>query len=62
MNTLRGVTAVDYQITVRQDFAAGETGEGIGRALSQHTGREARQMAVVVRDGTVDNLEVESGR
>ena len=53
MNTLRGVTAVDYQITVRQDFAAGETGEGIGRALSQHTGREARQMVVVVRDGTV---------
>jgi osmotically-inducible protein OsmY len=62
MKTLQGVTAVDNQITVRPDFAAGDTGERIGWALSRHAGREAHQIAVVVRDGAVDNLEVESGR
>lgn len=62
MKSLRGVTAVDNQITVRPDFAAGATGERFGWALSRHAWREAHHIAVDVRDGTVDNLEVGSGR
>ena len=75
MNTLRGVTAVDYQITVRPDFAAGARGDGWRSAgmpggahsARAYAGREARsQMARrccwSARRHAVDNLEVESGR
>ncbi|SAL04760.1 OsmY domain-containing protein [Caballeronia arationis] len=52
MKTLRGVTAVADQITVRPDFAAGNTRERIGRALSRHTGWGAHHI-VDVRDSRV---------
>ncbi|MGN6319468.1 BON domain-containing protein [Trinickia sp.] len=50
---MRGVTGVSNLIEVTSGKAAQNIAEKIGRALERHAQREAKHIAVEVRDGTV---------